>query len=184
MFFFSDVSGTTISRYWSTRPTHGSDHYFHTYRPSKIKIFSNSRKITQFSREIVIATGGTVGIGLAEWIIDDNTCLVLYILMDHCQSYHLELKVYLLTKYVCYLHIFGCRDNSWLAFIRLLLILLFSIYHILSSFLFVPFYRKNQKMWWAELWPFPENVDQLLTMFKTKSWRRETSFISWFSRKV
>ena len=48
----------------------GSDHYFHTCCPSTFKISQNK---TKFKREIVIATGGTVG--LAWWIIDGTHIL-------------------------------------------------------------------------------------------------------------
>ena len=61
----------------STRPTHGSDHYFHTWclhvRPFVLPYvrphFSKSRKTKQTQSVIAI-------VGLAEWIIDDTQCLV------------------------------------------------------------------------------------------------------------
>ena len=52
-------------------PLAGSDYYFCTYfRPYVRPQFSKYCKTKQSSSEIVIATGGTVG--LAEWIIDDT----------------------------------------------------------------------------------------------------------------
>ena len=69
----------TVYLYWSTRPTHtdGSDHSFHTCRPSVHPNFSKNRaKLYDCYMENVITTGETVG--LAEGIIDDTFLYPLY----------------------------------------------------------------------------------------------------------
>ena len=63
---FSCVVLNKIIKFEVLRPP-GSDHYFHTCRPS-IPTFKNVLKQNKFQVRIVIATGGSVG--LAERIID------------------------------------------------------------------------------------------------------------------
>ena len=70
-------------RNWTTRPIRshvGSNHYFHTCRPTD-PAFPNRAKQSNVQVRIVIATGGAVG--LAEWITDGtHVCIIIF-----CCSY-------------------------------------------------------------------------------------------------
>ena len=48
--------------------------FIHVERPSRSS-FPTFSKQNKFKAKVIFATGETVGVGLAEWIIDD-TCLV------------------------------------------------------------------------------------------------------------